>query len=175
MSKSLIVIDFQNDFVDGSLGTKEAQKIIPLVAKKVKNALENNVFVYFTLDTHKEGYLDTLEGKNLPVVHCMKGTHGHELNTEISSLLENYVENKDYKILEKEYFSSTALLENIKDEEVEMIGICTDICVVSNALLLKAHFPNMSITVDSSCCAGVTPQKHEAALEVLKSCQLSVV
>ncbi len=173
--KKLIVIDFQNDFISGSLGTKEAQAIIPLVVEKVKKSLENNIFIYFTLDTHKDDYLQTLEGKNLPVLHCIKNTHGHELCDELKNLLSSYTENEHYAIIEKEYFSSIDLLTKIDTDHIELIGICTDICVVSNALLLKAHFPNILIEVDSKCCAGVTVEKHEAALEILKSCQITVL
>ncbi len=175
MKKTLILIDFQNDFIDGSLGTKEAQEIIPLVAQKVKQSLEDNIFIYFTLDSHNNNYLETLEGKNLPIEHCLRNTQGHKLHKDISSLLEGYTENKDYAFIEKDYFSCIELVSKIKSEEVEIIGICTDICVVSNALLLKAHFPEMKIVVDSSCCAGVTVEMHLAALRVLKSCQITVI
>ncbi len=174
MKKALMLIDFQNDFVDGSLGTKEAQNIIPLVAQKVKSYLDKGVFIYFTFDTHYDDYLSTLEGKKLPIPHCIKNTHGHKLHNDIATLLTDYEENKDYAFIEKNHFSCLALIEKVNLDELEIIGICTDICVVSNALLLKAHFPEMSISVDSACCAGVTVEKHLAALEVLKSCHITV-
>lgn len=172
MRKILIVVDMQKDFIDGSLGTKEAQKILPAVKEKIKMySLEN---IYVTKDTHEENYLETSEGKHLPVAHCVKGTKGWELNAEISALTQGAC------IIEKPTFGSVAMMEMLKAEnekemlEIELIGLCTDICVVSNALLLKAAMPENRIRVDASCCAGVTPESHEAALTTMKMCQIEV-
>ena len=173
MRKLLIVIDMQNDFIDGALGTKEAAAIVAPVKNKILSYPAGDV--YATMDTHGEDYMQTQEGKNLPVMHCIKGTGGWQICTEISSLL------KDAKIYEKPTFGSTALAADLKvlseqeELELEIVGLCTDICVVSNALLLKAVMPEVKITVDASCCAGVTPKKHLAALETMCSCQIRVI
>lgn len=169
MMKLLVVVDVQNDFVDGSLGTEEAIEIIPYIRKKVENFVGE---VVYTMDTHDENYLLTQEGKKLPVKHCLKGSQGWELRQGI------YRENS--KIFEKIGFGSTDLVDYIKVlgkavESVELIGICTDICVVSNAILLKAHFPELPIIVDSKGCAGVTPQTHKNAIETMKMCQIEVI
>lgn len=168
MEKVLIVVDMQNDFVDGSLGTKEAVKIVPTVADKIKAAINNNNMVIFTKDTHYSNYLETAEGKNLPVEHCIKGSSGWE----IIPALNKYAQN----VIEKNTFGSTILPEKVKEyDEIELIGLCTDICVISNALLLKAHFPEKDIYVDASCCAGVTPESHNNALEAMKMCQIKII
>ena len=173
MKKILIVVDIQNDFVDGSLGTPEAEAIIANSAKKIAE-FDGDIFV--TYDTHFEDYLTTKEGENLPVEHCIKGREGWELNAEITKALSK----KDYHTVEKITFGSVELPHIIEEKygktgfEIELIGLCTDICVVSNALVLKAHFPECEICVDPSCCAGVTPQKHDAAIEVMKSCQIKI-
>ncbi|MBQ8995044.1 MAG: cysteine hydrolase [Oscillospiraceae bacterium] len=173
MRKLLIVVDMQNDFVDGALGTKEAEAIVPNVKKKILTYPEENVVV--TLDTHDEDYLNTQEGKHLPVVHCVKGTEGWLLNPEIASVTTKA------KVFEKPTFGSVRLAESLKqlteweDIELELVGLCTDICVVSNALLLKAEMPEVPITVDASCCAGVTPESHEHALNTMRACQINVV
>ena len=163
----------QKDFVDGSLGTEEAQSIVPAVVEKVKNF---DGEIIFTKDTHGEDYLSTQEGKNLPVVHCIKGTLGHEIIDE----LQPYVK-KALAVFEKETFGSRKLASFLRElhkekeiESIELIGLCTDICVVSNALLIKAFLPEVPIAVDSNCCAGVTPEKHESALETMRSCQILV-
>ena len=173
--KVLIVVDMQKDFVNGSLGTKEAEAIVPLVAEKVKKF---DGEVIFTRDTHDENYMDTQEGKFLPVPHCVKGTDGWQLIPELEELKER----KNAKCYDKLTFGCTALAEDIKKqydsreiEAVELIGLCTDICVVSNALLIKAFVPELPVFVDAGCCAGVTPQKHEAALETMRSCQIQVL
>ena len=172
MRKILVVVDMQKDFIDGSLGTKEAQAIVPLVVEKVKNYPIENVYV--TKDTHKEDYMETSEGKHLPVEHCIKGTAGWELNPEIAETTAGA------KVVEKPAFGSVELMELLKAEnereelEIELIGLCTDICVVSNALLLKAAMPENRISVDASCCAGVTPESHNAALTTMKMCQIEV-
>ncbi len=168
MEKVLIVVDMQNDFVDGSLGTKEAVKIVPTVADKIKAAINNNNMVIFTKDTHYSNYLETAEGKNLPVEHCIKGSNGWE----IIPALNKYAQN----VIEKNTFGSTILPEKVKEyDDIELVGLCTDICVISNALLLKAHFPEKNICVDASCCAGVTPESHNNALEAMKMCQIKII
>ena len=174
MKKVLVVVDMQKDFVDGSLGTKEAVAIVNAAVEKVKN-FDGNVI--FTRDTHTDHYMETQEGKNLPVVHCIKGTEGWEIIPELKVLCEE----KQCKCYDKPTFGSRALAEDLKNlyeagelESVELIGICTDICVVSNALMIKAFMPELPMSVDSSCCAGVTPEKHEAALETMRSCQIFV-
>ena len=174
MKKFLVIVDMQKDFVDGSLGSKEAQAMIPAAVKKIKG-FKGEIFV--TLDTHSKNYLETAEGKKLPVVHCVKGTDGWQLDENIKAALGK----KEYTPVEKGTFGSVKLPKLIKnaagDEpfSVEFIGLCTDICVVSNVLLVKASFPEAPISVDSACCAGVTPEKHEAALETMRSCQIDVV
>lgn len=173
MKKILVVVDMQKDFVDGALGSKEAVAIVPNVVNKIKD-FEGDIFV--TYDTHFENYMDTNEGKNLPVPHCIKGTDGWELNEEVAKALVN----RKYTPVEKITFGSVDLPGLVGkaagDEEftVELVGLCTDICVVSNALLLKANFPEMNILVDAACCAGVTVESHEAALTTMKMCQIEV-
>ncbi|MBR6352013.1 MAG: cysteine hydrolase [Firmicutes bacterium] len=173
MKKILVVVDMQNDFIDGSLGTKEALSIVEAVKKKILSYPPENVIA--TMDTHQEDYMDTQEGRNLPVVHCIEGSDGWEIREDIKAILS------DAAIYKKPTFGSTALAKDLKkrslkeDIELEVIGLCTDICVVSNALLLKAFMPEVKITVDASCCAGVTPEKHLAALETMRSCQIHVI
>ena len=173
MKQFLIVVDMQKDFVDGALGTKEAVAIVPAVAEKIKG-FEGEIFV--TYDTHFENYMDTAEGKKLPVPHCIKGTDGWQLDKTVAAALKG----KAYKSVEKLTFGSVELPRMLKlaaGEEpfsVELIGLCTDICVVSNALILKANFPEVSISVDSACCAGVTPQTHQAALATMACCQIDI-
>lgn len=164
--KTLIVVDMQNDFIDGSLGTKEAVAIVPNVKKKIKECEANGDRVIFTQDTHDANYLCTNEGKHLPVEHCIVGTHGWE----IADGLE--VDNCDY--VSKSTFGWKHW-SNYRFEEIELVGLCTDICVVSNALILKAMYPEIPITVDASCCAGVTPESHKAALLTMKMCQINVI
>ncbi len=174
MRKLLIVIDMQNDFIDGALGTEEALKIVPNVIDKIRSFPAGDVFA--TQDTHQENYLDTEEGRNLPVVHCICGTNGWKIREDVAEALEE----REARIVEKPTFGSIALVEEIRriyeeengNVETELVGLCTDICVVSNALLLKASLPEMRITVDPSCCAGVTPELHQAALQTMKSCQV---
>lgn len=168
MAKAIVVIDMQNDFVTGSLGTKEAQEMLPrLVAKLEENIDRKSVDVIFTQDTHKEDYFQTQEGKNLPVVHCIKGTEGWEIVPELQKFIP-----AAKIVIEKKAFGSTRLPSLLKPyEEVEFVGVCTDICVISNALLLKAFYPEQVVSVDASCCAGVTPESHQKALDVMKACQ----
>ena len=173
MKHFLVVVDMQKDFVDGALGTREAEAIVPAAAEKIRN-WDGELFV--TYDTHFEDYLDSAEGKKLPVPHCIYGTPGWELNEAVSAAVEEQPHIK----VQKYTFGSTALprlmaeFADGEDFSVELIGLCTDICVVSNALLLKAFFPEAPISVDASCCAGVTPALHEAALQTMKSCQIEV-
>ena len=169
--KVLVVVDMQNDFIDGALGTKEAVAIVPNVAEKIKNF---DGKIVFTRDTHEENYMDTQEGKNLPVVHCVKGTGGWEINAKVKEAL------KDAVVIDKPTFGSKILAEEIakiaekEDITVTLIGLCTDICVVSNALLIKAYLPEVPVKVIASCCAGVTPESHEAALTTMRMCQVQV-
>lgn len=176
MKKLLIVVDVQNDFVDGALGSKEAQAIVPNVVKKI-NEWDGDII--FTLDTHGENYLETREGKYLPVKHCIECTDGHRINQEVLNAVHSKEGDKSYiSTLSKRTFGSTALPEVIRGADVdyvELVGLCTDICVVSNAMLLKAHYPEMDIAVDASCCAGVTPESHQAALTTMKMCQINVI
>ena len=173
MRKILVVVDMQNDFIDGALGTPEAVAIVENVKARIREYDPADVFV--TMDTHAPNYLETQEGRNLPVEHCIKGTKGWQIRSDIAALLP------DWHIYEKPTFGSVALAKDIaeiaanEDIEIEVLGLCTDICVVSNALLLKAHFPEAKLSVRASCCAGVTPQKHEAALETMRSCQIDVI
>ena len=173
MKKILVVVDMQKDFVDGALGTKEAVAIVDNVAEKIKD-FDGKIFV--TYDTHFENYMETREGKNLPVPHCIKDTEGWKLDKKVEAALDG----KDVTRIEKVTFGSVELPELIREYvagdkfEVCMIGLCTDICVVSNALIVKATFPETDICVDAKCCAGVTPQAHEAALMTMQSCQIKI-
>ena len=174
MKHILIVVDMQKDFVDGALGSKEAIAIVPQVVRKIE-AFGGEIFA--TFDTHFENYMETAEGRKLPVPHCIKGTDGWALHPAVAAALEK----KGFTPVEKRTFGSTALpglIAAAAGEEpfsLELIGLCTDICVVSNALLLKAAFPEAPISVDAACCAGVTPEKHAAALETMRSCQIDVI
>ena len=181
MNKVLIVVDMQNDFVSGSLGSKEACAVVPNIKKKIlevekETGFANNVVIY-TRDTHFGNYMNTMEGVHLPVPHCIKGTDGWKLHETVQKALDK----KAYKIIEKPTFGSVELPKYIDetydatDLSLTLVGLCTDICVVSNALLLKAHFPEVDIKVDASCCAGVTPESHMAALNTMKMCQIDVV
>ena len=173
MRKILVVVDMQNDFIDGALGTGEAVAVVPRVVEKMKGYDPWNV--YLTRDTHYENYLETQEGRRLPVEHCVRDTRGWQLRAEIAAAAEGAT------IIDKPTFGSVELASRLMAErarealEIELVGLCTDICVVSNALLLKAAMPEAPITVDASCCAGVTPEKHRAALETLRSCQIDVI
>lgn len=172
----LIVVDMQNDFIDGALGSKEAQAIVPAVAERIAEAKRAGATVIATLDTHTPDYLNTSEGKKLPVPHCIKGTEGWKIHPEIMKALGDAV------LVEKPTFGSVrlpqlvaGLAHDAAGMSVELLGVCTDICVVSNALLLKANFPEAKFSVNRACCAGVTPAKHEAALETMSSCQIDVM
>ena len=173
MKHFLIIVDMQNDFVDAALGTAEAAAIVPAVVDRIR-AFDGEIIA--TMDTHQSDYLETREGRFLPVPHCIRGTEGWALNPSVREALEQ----KKAIVIEKGTFGSTrlpALLEERaagEEFDVELIGLCTDICVVSNALLVKAAFPEADIAVTAACCAGVTPAKHEAALETMRSCQITV-
>ena len=175
----LIVVDMQKDFVDQALGTPEAVGIVPAVVEKINAYKENGDVIIATRDTHQPDYMDTQEGKNLPVVHCVRDTEGWQLNDAVAAALPG-----DAVIVDKPTFGSTELVDVIgryvaqageENVNVELIGLCTDICVVSNALLLKAFYHEMPISLDAACCAGVTPAKHAAALETMASCQIKIV
>lgn len=166
MKKTLIVVDMQNDFIDMALGTKEAVAILPAVKEKIRKYAENGDEIIFTRDTHYENYLETPEGKKLPVPHCIKNTKGWEIADGL------YVEG--CKIIDKPNFGWDNWNKETL-EDVELIGLCTDICVVSNALIIKATFPDANVSVDKSCCAGVTPETHEAAITTMKMCQIDII
>ena len=169
MSKKLIVIDMQNDFISAALGTKEAQAIVPNVKRKIKEYLDAGNEVIFTRDTHHENYLETNEGRNLPVEHCIYRTFGWNIPSDIDAADCPHIDKPTFGWLKwGEYLDKDV-------DEIELVGLCTDICVVSNALILKAAFPEADITVDARCCAGVTPETHKAALETMKMCQIKVI
>lgn len=169
--KVLLVIDMQNDFINGTLGTKEAEAIVNNVRQKVESYRTSDDVVIFTRDTHHENYLDTAEGKKLPVPHCVEGTYGWQITSEI----EVY---DDDKIINKPTFGSLELadyVDTLNASSIEIIGLCTDICVISNAMIMKAKFPETNISVDSSCCAGVTPESHNNALKAMEMCQIEII
>lgn len=166
MKKTLIVVDMQKDFIDGSLGTKEAVAIVDNVKKKIKEYQENGDEIIFTRDTHQIDYLNTNEGKHLPVEHCIEGTEGWKIEAELDVPGAIYIDKPTFGYLKWNEYNL---------EEVELVGLCTDICVVSNALIIKALYPEIKVTVDSSCCAGVTPESHAAALMTMKMCQIEVI
>ena len=174
MKNVLVVVDMQNDFIDGALGTPEAQAIVENAVRKI-SSFEGEIFV--TYDTHYDNYMNTLEGQKLPIPHCIDGSYGHELNAEVKAALAG----KQYKDVIKAGFGSFSISRGLKDRypgeeiEVEMVGLCTDVCVVSNALIMRAGYPNAKITVDASCCAGITPETHLAALTTMKCCQIDVI
>ena len=173
MRNLLVVVDMQNDFIDGSLGTKEAVAIVDNVIAEIAKYDTKDIFA--TRDTHPENYLETQEGKNLPVVHCVKGTDGWQVNEKVKTAL------KDTVVIDKPTFGSKILAEEItkiaekEDITVTLFGLCTDICVISNAILVKAFLPEVPIEVDASCCAGVTPESHERALRAMESCQITII
>lgn len=178
--KVLVVVDMQNDFITGSLGTKEAQAIVPNVKKKIEEAVKNGDLIIFTRDTHWSDYLASKEGKKLPVEHCIRGTDGWEICDGLVPDNYNFM-----TIRNKLTFGDEDLPGELDDmlhffeykhTEIELVGLCTDICVVSNALLLKAAlYDGYEISVDASCCAGTTPENHKAALQVMKCCQINVI
>ena len=175
--KILIVVDAQNDFISGVLSTPEAEAAIPYIAEKV-NAADENTLIIYTRDTHGANYLDTPEGKKLPIEHCIEGTNGWQIDSRV-------YKDDSCIVLNKHTFGISNLFNIINDiytiadkiEEIELCGFCTDICVISNALSLKSdlHIEGVPITVDAKACAGVTPEKHNAALDVMESCQINVI
>lgn len=174
MKKVLLVIDMQNDFISGSLGTPEARDIVPRVCELIRQAKAEGAKVIFTLDTHTEDYPDTLEGKKLPVKHCIEGEWGHELCDEIKAELTD-----DMIMVKKPTFGCVALMGLLfpivdEDTEIDIVGLCTDICVISNAMIVKALYPDNTIRVHEDACAGVTPQSHIEALNTMRMCQLDV-
>lgn len=171
MRPLLIVVDMQNDFVSGSLGTKEAQEIVGGIQEKIRQYMQQGYDMIFTRDTHGEEYLETMEGKHLPVVHCVKNTWGW-------NIVDALCVPKEAVIFDKPVFGSIALGDYVKEQgyqEIEFVGVCTDICVVTNALLLKTMVNEAAICVDASCCAGVTKESHEAALTTMRMCQIRVI
>ena len=176
MQDILVVIDMQKDFVDGALGTAEAAAIVPAVAARIEEAIARGEQIYFTRDTHQAEYLSTQEGTRLPVIHCVEGTEGWE----IVPALSEYTRGR--QVVDKPTFGSTQLaamlaFAHVQDpiRQITLIGLCTDICVISNALLLKAYLPEVPIVVDAACCAGVTPESHRNALSAMKTCQIDVL
>ncbi len=169
MSKILVVVDMQNDFIDGALGTKEALAIVPYVKETIKS-FDGKVF--FTRDTHFESYLQSQEGKNLPVPHCIKGTYGWQIRDELDAL-------RITEPIDKLTFGSSALIDVLRAqddiESITFLGLCTDICVISNVMVTKAFFPEIPLIVDARGCAGVTPESHKQALEAMKICQVKVI
>lgn len=170
MRKAIVVIDMQNDFVDGALGTQEAQAMLPRMVEKLAAARAEGTALVFTMDTHGADYLATQEGQNLPVEHCIRGTAGWQ----IADVLQPFVR-EAAAVIEKPTFGATALPAALANyDEIELVGLCTDICVISNALLAKAFYPEKHITVDAACCAGVTPESHANALAAMRMCQVEV-
>ena len=189
--KIVVVVDMQNDFIDGVLGSPEAQAIVPVMGERLKELDDGNTLIFLTKDTHFANYLETQEGKNLPVAHCIEGTSGWSINKQISSYVDygsNFLTYSTHDIRKsrvlKTTFGSIELASTIRGlaydnphisiDEVILMGVCTDICVISNAMLLKAYCSELPITVDASCCAGVTPESHKAALETMKMCQINI-
>ena len=170
MKKLLVVVDMQKDFIDGSLGTKEAVEIVPKVRKKIEEYMEEGQEAVFTLDTHFENYMDTQEGRKLPVKHCIKGSDGWKLCGELEGF--------EGKRFEKGTFGSVECGDYVAKggyDRVELVGLCTDICVISNAMIIKAMAPEVAVAVDGRCCAGVTPESHRNALEAMKMCQIEIL
>ena len=173
MRKMLIVVDMQNDFIDGALGTKEAEAIVNRVVTEIGKYPAENVIA--TRDTHEETYMETREGKFLPVPHCIRGTHGWEIADAVKAALGNA------EVMDKPTFGSVELMKRMvklaeKDElDITLVGLCTDICVVSNAMLIKAALPETNISVTADCCAGVTPESHAAALKTMAMCQINIL
>ncbi len=172
--KVLIVVDMQNDFIDGVLGTREAVAIVPHVKKKIEAYRAEKKTVIFTRDTHGEDYLLTQEGRKLPVEHCIRGSHGWKISSRLDTA--------DSEIIDKPTFGSYDLIERLEEldqedalESVELVGLCTDICVISNAMLVKNRFPELQVMVDAECCAGVMPETHTTALKAMDLCQVEIL
>lgn len=176
MKKVLVVVDMQNDFVDGALGTKEAVLIIDNVVNKIQS-FDGDIYV--TYDTHTKDYLNTSEGAKLPVIHCVKDTPGWKLNDKVQEALDKKA---NYKVYEKPTFGSVKLAEDLNKlnenegiSEITFIGLCTGICVISNAMIAKAYMPEVPINIDASCCACVTPDSHKTALDAMQLCQMNII
>ena len=167
--RTLIVVDMQNDFITGPLGNEEARAIVSKGKKKIEEYLERGDEIIFTQDTHSEDYLDTMEGKHLPIVHCIKNTEGWKIADGLDVPEATHINKQQFG------YMYIGLHTNLDNKEVEIIGLDTDICVISNALIIKAEFPDAEVFVDASCCAGSTPERHRDALEVMKSCQINVI
>lgn len=190
--KIVVVVDMQNDFIDGVLGTPEAQAIVPVMVDRLRELDDGETLLFFTKDTHSADYLETQEGKNLPVEHCIEGTPGWSINKQISSYADygsNFLTYSTHNIRKsrvlKPTFGSLELANTIRGlvndnphiviDEVILMGVCTGICVISNAMLLKAYCPELLVTVDASCCACVTPESHKNALAAMKMCQINII
>lgn len=172
MNDVLIVVDMQNDFIDGALGTAEALAIVPKVKEKIEG-FQGQVF--FTRDTHQANYMDTQEGRKLPVPHCIEGSEGWQIRPELEALRRT-------EAVDKPGFGSVQLAERLREMNeaepigsVTLVGLCTDICVISNAMLIKAYLPELPVKVDAACCAGVTPESHENALAAMAMCQIEIL
>lgn len=172
--KALVVVDMQKDFIDGVLGTNEAAAIVPAVKKKIDEYRAAGDVIIFTRDTHHEDYLETQEGRKLPVKHCIKGTAGWKISSKLKV--------GDSKVIDKPSFGSYELVDCLVQidektplEHIELVGLCTDICVISNAMLIKARFTEIPVRVDASCCAGVMPETHRTALKAMDMCQIEIL
>ena len=167
----LVVVDMQKDFISGALGTKEALAIVPRVAEKIVQAKKAGKTIVFTRDTHHKNYLDTQEGKNLPVPHCIENTDGWQIDASLDTA--------GAMIFDKPSFGSEALVRYLKSlpdlQSAEFVGLCTDICVITNAMMTKGALPEVPLSVRADCCAGVTAQSHETALQAMRMCQISIV
>ena len=185
--KILCLIDLQNSFIDGELGTQEAKAIVPRIVEKLNNYSDkSNTCVLYTKDTHGNDYLDTLEGTMLPIPHCIENTPGWSINKDIKRAVKSnrFLSYSSDKIINSRVYKNTFGSDDLREffiefkdkiESIEFVGLCTDICIVSNALMARQTLPNTEIYVDSSCCAGTTTDKHQAALEVMKSCQINII
>lgn len=176
----LVVVDMQNDFIDGALGSAQAERIVSGVAEKIRAAAGQGSLIFVTQDTHSGEYLSTLEGKNLPVPHCLRGSEGWRLHEDVRAALEEAAPER-LQIIEKPGFGSVELMEQLGRaaaagpvEEIEFVGLCTDICVIANAMLAKACLTEVPVVVDAACCAGVTPQSHQTALDAMTACQIEI-
>lgn len=180
--KLLIMIDMQNDFLTGVLGNEQTADIVPAVCEKLRKYYnETDAPLIYTMDTHEENYLETQEGKKLPAIHCIDGSNGWQLPNELKEIVDSFESRA--VCVKKKTFGSRDIPEVIasleekygeKADEIELVGVCTDICVISNALLIKAFYPETPITVDAECCAGITPESHSNALETMKMCQVNI-
>ena len=179
--KILVVVDCQRDFINGVLGTPEAQAIVPNVAKKIEEYANNDDMIIYTRDTHYDNYLDTMEGKKLPVPHCINGTHGWGISQAVDIIYDKafVIDKPNFGYLRWEQdidsFIMSVYEKFVPIDSIELVGLCTDICVISNAMILKTVYSETPIMVDASCCAGVTPQSHKNALEAMKMCQIEII